>query len=128
MPAIARRNCPAQQPRARSDGYAGIAGLVFFNGASSDKERSDALARKIGPTGCVDGTASAADCAAAIDATESHDRERVWGTVSIAVAAGAAAGTIGYVLWASTRDSRTSVRASALVDGSKRGVLLTGSF
>jgi tetratricopeptide (TPR) repeat protein len=70
----------------------GTAGLIGFSlAASADAETLAHLKDKNGTSGCADGTASAADCGAQLDAARSHDTHK-----NLAVAS-AIVGGVGLV-------------------------------
>jgi hypothetical protein len=93
----------------------GAAGFVLFeSAASSNTDTMNQFKAKNGISGCVDGSATPADCAAQLDAAQSHDRNRNLAVASAIVGAAGLVSIPVYWFWPREEAAAATARAPAL--------------
>jgi hypothetical protein len=129
----------ADQPPARPawplyvGGGAALVGVSMAIGfqLSANAAESDLNALKAsgGTSGCVDGSASAIDCAARRDAIDRHNSRKTWSGVGLAIGITGGVATLAYlVFWPNKKQSSGRLQPVLVVDRSTSTLRLTGSF
>jgi hypothetical protein len=88
--------------------------IIFDSSASSDTDRKNSLKAKNGASGCVDGSALPADCAAQLDAAQSHDRNRNLAAASVIIGAAGLVSIPVYWFWPREQSASGTARAPTL--------------
>lgn len=122
--------------RSRVPLYIGIAvtGVALATGAgfaiSAENHRDDysTLEDKVGSRGCLDGTASPADCSAIQDAKDTVNSHSTIANVSFVLGALAGAATLTYFFWPESSEDKPGVRASAAFGPSGGSIAISHVF
>ena len=105
-------------------------GVAFGLGAQSAKQDSDAAARRVGPHGCVDGSAAASDCETARRSLSDQRHYAVLANVGWATAAVGLGFAATWLLWPEDEGESTAraVRPQLFIGTSAARVGITGTF
>lgn len=97
---------------------------------ADDKREVEQLRSRIGVGDCAPGAVPADGCSALIAARDRYNDKGTVADVTLAVGGVAAAATLGYVFFVLLDEptSESGLRASASLDATSGGVVLTGSF
>ena len=134
-PADASQDSPGRSlvPAYVASGVAALGlgfGVAFGLGAQSAKQDSDAAARRVGPHGCVDGSATASDCDTAQRSLSDQRHYAVMANVGWATAAVGLGFAATWLLWPEDEEEGAAhaVRPQLFIGTSAARIGITGSF
>jgi hypothetical protein len=113
---------------------AGVAtALGFHFAANSERDKLQSYRDKYGPSGCINGAASASECATQWNTAKSEDRDRNLSTAGLVLAGTALIGTSLYWFWprdtsTATRRTHEPIQVTGNVQSKGLGIWVTGGF